>query len=544
MPASISRVLINAERLLDLFTLPSMLLAITNSVWSILGLAIICCGIRWKRTRSKLPLPPGPKKLPLLGNLFSIPAERPWETYLQWSKEFSSDIIHLDVAGRSIVVLSSMEAIGELLERRSSLYSDRPRMVMLNELLGLDYGIALIDFSASSLGDLWLRSLRKIFHQSFNIVAAKQFYPKERAATNQLLRRLLIDPHKGMEHFRHMAAALIMDVTYGITVLPSNDPYIDLAEEVMHVMSFVSVPGRFLVETVPVLKYVPSWFPGADLKRKAEKWRPVMRELLESPFKEAKRNIATGNAPPSFTSISLGALDVSKDNETQETAIKVTAANMYAGASDTTVSALGTFLLGILANPEAQRKAQVELDSVIGHGNLPDFTDEASLPYVSAIVKEVLRWKNVTALATPHYLQVDDEYRGYRIPAGSVVIGNAWAILHDEDMYPDPHSFKPERFLLEGKLNRAVRDPETAAFGFGRRICPGRHMALASLWITIASILATMNINNAVDDDGKVIEPSYEYFSGMISTPLPFKCSITPRSRQAMEAIQATVGGA
>ncbi|KAJ7113937.1 cytochrome P450 [Mycena epipterygia] len=513
-------------------------LATTNSIWFILGLTIVFYGIRWKRTRSRLPLPPGPKKLPLVGNLFDIPAERQWETYHQWSKELDSDIIHVDAAGTSIIVLSSMAAIRELFERRSSLYSDRPRMLMLNELIGLDFAIGTMKY-----GDYW-RSLRKIFHEAFNVTAAKQFHPQQRAAANQLLRRILLDPHNVMDHFRHMAAELIMDVTYGIIIQPSNDPYVDLVKEAMHVISVGSIPGQFLVETIPALQYVPSWFPGADFKRKAEKWRKVMRELLERPFKEAKRNIAMGNAPPSFTSFSLGALDASKDNEAQESAVKVTAANMYAAGADATVSALGTFILGMLVNPEAQKKAQAELDSVIGQGQLPDFTDEASLPYVSAIVKEVLRWKNVTAIAMPHYIAVNDEYRGYRIPAGSIVIGNAWAILHDEEMYPDPHSFKPERFLLDGKLNPAVRNPETAAFGFGRRICPGMHMALSSLWITIASMLATININKAVDKDGKVIEPSYEYFSALISTPLPFECTITPRSQQTIEAIQATVCGA
>ncbi|KAJ7113941.1 cytochrome P450 [Mycena epipterygia] len=491
-------------------------LATTNSIWFILGLTIVFYGIRWKRTRSRLPLPPGPKKLPVVGNLFDIPVERQWETYHKWSKELDSDIIHVDAAGTSIIVLSSMEAIRELFERRSSLYSDRPRMLMLNELIGTDFAI----------GDYW-RSLRKMFHEAFNVIAAQQFHPQERAAANQLLRRILLDPHNIMDHFRHMAAALIMDVTYGITIQPSDDPYVDLVKEAMHAISVGTIPGQFLVETIPVLQYVPSWFPGADFKRKAKKWRKVMREVVERPFKEAKRNIAMGNAPPSFTSFSLGALDASKDNEAQEIAVKDTAANMYAAGADTTVSALGTFVLGML----------VELDSVIGQGQLPDFTDEASLPYVSAIVKEVLRWKNVTAVAIPHYIAVNDEYRGYRIPADSIVIGNAWF-----EMYPDPHSFKPERFLLDGKLNPAVRDPETAAFGFGRRICPGIHMALSSLWIMIASMLATMNINKAVDKDGKVIEPSYEYFQAMISTPLPFECTITPRSQQTMEAIQATVG--
>ncbi|KAJ7230253.1 cytochrome P450 [Mycena pura] len=472
--------------------------------WNFVALAVLVyCALRWKRNRTRLPLPPGPKKLPLVGNLFDMPPDRQWESYHRWSQEFDSDIIHLDVAGTSIVVLSSMEAARELFERRSSLYSDR-------------------------------RAHRKMIHEAFNVGAAKQFRPQERAAAHALLRR----------QFRLLAGGLIMDITYGIQVSTSDDPYIKMATEAMHGLAVATIPGAFLVDTIPLLKSVPSWVPGAGFKRQAQRWRKVTLDMLEMPFREVKRNTLAGTAPPSFASLSLRRLDESKgvDKQAQEVIIKGTAGSMYAAGADTTVSALGTFVLAMLANPEAQAKAQAELDAVIGPGNLPDFADEASLPYVSAIVKEVLRWKNVTPIGIPHYVAVEDEYAGYRIPAGSIVVGNTWSILHDQDMYPDPHSFKPERFLRDGTLNPAVRDPQTAAFGFGRRICPGMHMALGSMWITIASILATLHIGKAADEHGKVLEPSYEYFSGLVSAPLPFKCSITPRSAQAAEAIEATGG--
>ncbi|KAJ7438060.1 cytochrome P450 [Mycena latifolia] len=494
----------------------------TGSMWSILGLIILVYAVRANRNRSRLPLPPGPKKLPLLGNLFDMPLDRMWETYRNWSKEFDSDIIHLDVAGTSIVVLSSVEAVHDLFEKRSSSYSDRPRLPMLVELMGWDF----------AMGDRW-RAHRKI--------AVKQFQPQERAAAHDLLRRILKDPKDVMHHFRHMAGTLIMDVTYGIDVNTSNNQYIDLAEEAMNGLSVASIPGRFLVDTFPALKYVPSWIPGADFKRMAKKWHKAARELLERPFAHVKQNIALGTARPSFTSLSLTALQ-DNENDGQESVVKTTAANMYAAGADTTVAALGTFVLAMLANPDAQAKAQAEIDSIVGTGHLPDFSDEAALPYVSAIVKEVLRWRNVTPIGVPHFLPSEDEYHGYRIPARSIVFGNVWAIMHDEEMYPDPHSFKPERFLLDGKLNPAVRDPE-AAFGFGRRICPGRHMVAASLWITIVSVLATLDIKKLRDANGKEVEPSCEYCPGLISAPLPFECSITPRSNQAAELIHATAGG-
>ncbi|KAJ7467770.1 cytochrome P450 [Mycena galericulata] len=212
---------------------------------------------------------------------------------------------------------------------------------------------------------------------------------------------------------------------------------------------------------------------------------------------------------------------------------------MYTGGADTTVPALGTFFLAMLASPETQKKGQMKIDTVIDKGHLPDFEDEDSLPYVSTVVKEVLRWRSVTPVAIPHFLPVEDEYKGYRLPAGSIVIPNAWQVdflLTNLTIYP----VQPERFLLDDKPNPAMNYPD-AAFGFGRRICPGRHMASSSVWISVVSILATFDITKAVGDDGQVIEPTHEYFPVLINMPPPFKCSIKPRSQKAAELILATL---
>ena len=90
-------------------------------------------------------------------------------------------------------------------------------------------------------------------------------------------------------------------------------------------------------------------------------------------------------------------------------------------------------------------------------------------------------------------------------------------MLHDENKYPQPERFYPERYLREdGTLNPAAPDPAEAAFGFGRRICPGRHLARASVWMSVASVLATFDIQKAVDEAGNTIEPRIEYTAGLI----------------------------
>ncbi|KAJ7115441.1 cytochrome P450 [Mycena epipterygia] len=488
---------------------------------------------RW--TRHKLPLPPGPRKLPLVGNLFDIPSTFEWVTYTEWSKRYDSDILHLNVAGKSIIVLSSLEAVEDLLDKRASTYSDRPRLPMVNELMCWSLGLAFMKY-----GDRW-RTHRRLFHEQFNSVAVQNFRPKLRDGTHDLLRRMVKQPDDFLHHLRHMAGKIIMSVAYGIQILPANDPYISLADRAVQGLMTALVPGRFLVDAFPILKHVPDWLPGAGFKRKAREWGKLADRMMEEPYAEAKHNIAIGTAPHCYVREALASIEQSDNRDYLEHLIQATARTMYTAGTGTTVSALSTFFLAMISNPEAQRMAQMEIDSVVGQSRLPDFEDEPSLPYVSALIKEVFRWINPTPIAIPHFVASEDEYRGYRLPAGSIIVPNTHAILHDEAVYEDPYAFKPERYLLNGKLNPDMQSPSPEiVYGFGRRICPGRHMAALSIWISIASILATFDIKKAVDEGGNTLEPTYEYFPSLVVQPLPFQCSIRPRSEEALALILAT----
>ncbi|KAJ4493679.1 cytochrome P450 [Lentinula edodes] len=431
-----------------------------------------------------------------------MPTTFEWETYDRWCKELGSDIIHLEVAGTSIVVMNSAEVAEELLDQHSAIHSDRPRLVMVNELMGWNFSFGLMAY-----GDEW------------------NFIPKPRNAFN----------------LSSLAASTILGIAYGIDVQEDNDPYVDAAERALVSLGLGIAPGVFLVESIPALKYIPEWFPGAGFKRKAREWARYSTIMRELPYAAAKKEILQGTARPSFTSYSLEKLaEGEEDVAEQEQRVQSTAATMYTGATDSTVSVLSTFILAMLAKPEALKRAQEEIDSVVQSGEFPRFSDQERLPYVTAIVKETMRWKNVTPLGIPHASTSEDLYRGYRIPAGSIMVPNIWAILHDENTYPEPHTFKPERFIGEdGKINPAVKDPDTALFGFGRRICPGRFMAFSSIWIAVASMLAVFDISKPVDENGNVIEPTFEYIPSMACVPAPFECALKPRSAQAEEMIRS-----
>ncbi|KAF9445086.1 cytochrome P450 [Macrolepiota fuliginosa MF-IS2] len=486
---------------------------------------------------SSLPLPPGPKGWPVIGNLLDMPTEFEWKTYHEWSKKLGTDILHVSVMGTNIIVLDSPEAVLELMERRSSIYSDRARMPMINELMKWSFNVGFMPY-----GEYW-RKHRRLMHQLLHPTAALRFRPHEIKATHNLLERFLDNPNDPIGNLRYMAGETVLSVAYGIDIKPKEDPYIQTAEQGVHPLVAAAVPGAFLVDMLPWLKYVPEWVPGAGFQKKAKAWGKLAMRMVDMPFEAAKKQIMEGSAKPSFTSFSLERVDEGvKDEAYQEPIIRGSAGTMYAAGSDTTVSAITSCILALLENPEILKKAQAELDSVVTPGHLPDFDDEASLPYITALTMETLRWRDVVPIAIPRYLQVDDEYKGYRLPKGSIVIPNAWAMLHDENVYPDPFTFKPERFLTkDGMIDKSVRDPRHACFGFGRRICPGRYMAFSAVWIALASIVYCFDIKKAVDEHGKEIELKHEYLSALVIFPKPFKCSITPRSPQHVRAIRSAV---
>lgn len=110
--------------------------ALENLMLSVAGIivaSVVLAILIRRTTRPSLPLPPGPKPLPIIGNLLDIPVEKEWLTYHSWSQKYG-DVVYAEALGQKILVLSSMEAVSDLLERRSALYSDRPSSCMLIDL--------------------------------------------------------------------------------------------------------------------------------------------------------------------------------------------------------------------------------------------------------------------------------------------------------------------------------------------------------------------------------------------------------------------------
>ena len=194
---------------------------------------------------------------------------------------------------------------------------------------------------------------------------------------------------------------------------------------------------------------------------------------------------------------------------------------------ETTSSTMMWWVLAMVAFPEVQRRAQAELDAVVGRARPPTFADAPHLPYVRAIIKEVLRWRPAVERGLPHTAAEDDWYEGMFIPKGATCMANIWHCNHDRAVFgDDADDFKPERYLgAKGEeLSKEINQEGHVTYGFGRRVCVGKNLANDSLFINSARILWAATLKCGRDENGKELPPDTDAVldRGVITlVPLP-----------------------
>ncbi|EMD32705.1 hypothetical protein CERSUDRAFT_161182 [Gelatoporia subvermispora B] len=485
------------------------------------------------RTRPR----PGPPGLPVVGNLFDFPTTDPCLAAAKWKEQYG-DITFLNILGTTMVYLHSVEAVKDLLVKRGAIYSDRPPLIMVTELCA---------FQPAVLGsyDDKLRRQRALMDRVLGAATVPTYHPLLELETCGLLQRLIDSTEDYGVSITRYASTLSLLVVYGHRVTSNDDEMLVTAKEITDLLSneILAAPpkGIWAVDVFPLLKYIPSWFPFASFKRKAEVWREQIVPFIERPLQEVKKKVAEGTAIHSFCSLILQEEQESMTAE-KDYDVKWAANTIVTGSIDTISTVVQHTLLLMLLHPEKFSRAREEIDNIV-KGRLPTFADRASLPFTECVLSEVIRLAAPIPLGLPHRLRQDDFYDGYLIPKDSVVIANIVGMLRDEKLYSDPEAFIPERFesTIVDEATRKARDPRQWAFGFGRRRCPGVHLADSSTWLALVSIVATLDVTKVIDMHGNTIEPEVKFDNFIFRLPNKFACRIEPRSKYH-EAIIANAG--
>ncbi|KAF4619935.1 hypothetical protein D9613_004662 [Agrocybe pediades] len=478
--------------------------------------------MRWLTRGPPAPYPPGPKPKLLIGNALDIPSVNSSHVFLDWEKKYNSNILHAEAFGNHILVLNSLENADELLERRSKIYSDRPRIPLV-KILGWEFNIALMHFD-----DSW-RLHRKICQQNFRKGASDEYDPIHVSKVNDFLLDLASTPTTELEdNIKKLSIAIPLAAMYGYDLKSLDDPCVVAAEKSSVDGGRLLITSPF-VNAFPFLGRLPTWVPFTRAARIAEEVRYNTKEMMRIPTERIQTLMAEGRASPSLVTSMLERKFSSGVTPEEESTVHNIAFTVYGAASITTTASMTTFFYLMSKHRDIQRKAQAELDEVIGTKRLPTYEDRPNLPYIEAVYRELMRLGAPLPQSTPHATLEDDFYKGYFIPKGwfigvlfqapidettshlegTTVFPNIWAMNHDEAKYPDPYAFKPDRFFdASGKLND---DSRILAYGFGRRVCVGQHVASSIMWMVIASVLACFDISAAKDADGNDLPINDDY---------------------------------
>ncbi|KAJ5199660.1 Cytochrome P450 [Penicillium cf. griseofulvum] len=493
--------------------------------------------------RPSLPLPPGPKPLPLVGNIYQLPKSLQWLEFYRWSKKYGP-VMHLSMGGQPLIVLSTYKAAHDLLNRRSLRYSDRPRMVMAGELVTKGMHILLRPYNEQ------YKLHQKMEAPLLHLRAASNYRPLQDLESQQLLWDVLGEwdkfGEKGVDfhhHFERAMASTIYCLNYGYRLQTGYEQELMDGKRVQAEFSRTGEVGAYIVDSFPSLNYLPKFLAP---------WKKEGDELFE-----LERQLHIGNLKKGLSNRNWNFSKHMKDSPEAVGMPEVELAfdlGILADAGlDTSTVALDWFIVAWITSGSRGwvKKAQQQLDEVVGKDRLPSFEDRTKLAYIDAIVSETLRWRPVSPQGVPHFTKTEDEYMGYHIPANSIVLPSAFAISRDEAVFgEDVDNFIPERWLAEeahkeqtdicGFNTSAFKDLPHTGFGFGRRICTGRFIARNQLFIQMARMLWSFDVEAGIVDEATGARHNVhnmDCMEGFIVMPKPFRSVMRPRGQWVRDAI-------
>lgn len=477
--------------------------------------------------------PPGPTTLPLIGNLHLMPKEKGHLQFQKWAEEYGP-VYSLILGTKVMVVLSTDQAIKDLLDKRSNIYSSRPDMY-LGQIMSGGNRMLLMEY-----GDTW-RMIRKVVHNNLNIKAARTYVPYQDLENKAMLMGFLDKPDLFIDHVRRYTNSLTTQMIFGFRTTSIDDPKL---KQLFHGFEkFSEVLGSqtaALFDVFPLIRKLPDW--AVPMRRYAKELHKKEKELYLGHWMNVKKAIKNGTAKPCFCVDLVRAQD--EIGFSDELACYTSGSLLEAG-SDTTASTLIGFIQAMVLFPEVVKAAQEELDRVCGDC-FPTLEDAPNLPYIRGCVKESMRWMPTDILGVPHAVIRDDEYMGFKIPKGAGAMWNVWAVHMDPERHPDPHRFDPARYIDDYQTAaEAANNPDASkrdhfVFGAGRRLCQGMHISERSLFLAISRLLWAFNFRKVVDKNGKDIVPDPSNLTeGLLVVPKPFPANIVPRDSGRVETIKA-----
>nr|XP_060641543.1 cytochrome P450 2K4-like isoform X1 [Anolis sagrei ordinatus] len=478
-------------------------------------LLVLKMGHFWNYS-SRNPLP-GPKPLPIIGNLHIIDRERPHRTMLKLSKVYGP-IFRIQMGFQKMVVLSGYEMVKEALVNQADALAERPITPIFEEFtngLGITFSHGenwkvMRRFTLSTLRDYGMgkRTIEDKIVEECNVLTKKlESYKGKPLETTAIMNAAV--------------ANIIVAILLGRRYEYEDPKFRRLLELINENVRVAGSPSVLFYNMFPALGFL-SGGRKIILDNKEE-----FLAFIEATFIEHLKELDE-NDQRSFIDTFLVRQKEEKSNNVNgyfhNENLKTLVANLFTAGMDTTSTTLRWALLLMMKHPEVQRKVQEEIAVTIGSAQ-PRSEHRKEMPYTDAVIHEVQRYANIIPTNLPHATTQDITLKGYFIPKGTHIVPLLSSVLHDDSQWEKPLKFYPEHFLdPEGNF---VKRDAFMPFSAGRRQCAGETLAKMELFLFFTTIMQRFTIQPAPGTSREDLDltPSI----GFTTPPMPFDVCAVPR---------------
>ncbi|CAO3645431.1 unnamed protein product [Cunninghamella blakesleeana] len=465
----------------------------------------------------EIPVPKG--KLPYVGHLFSL-GSLPEIVVKKWHEQYGP-IISVGMGVQNFVMIADPKLAHEVFVTKGTYTSDRPYNTYMSDYYSHGgRGIACSDankaWKKSRTAALNILAPRKVDAFSDLIIKEAEYSVQQLLSQTEKLGQF-----NPMDSFYYTSMNTILITVFGKHV-QQDDPLfktvVKIVNESLHLAGTASDLSGFL----PVLSFLDVLFRKKQYLQKfvTDVHNPIIKKLMEDALK---------NDQDSFYKQFYALKD---EYDLDDKDLLVSMSDLVAAGVDTTSVTLSWLSINLANHPKVQDKLHEEIDAFIQkHGRLPTFEERDQVPYLIAVQRESLRFRPIAPFGIPHLANKDITVGDYFIPKGTVLVSSMAAMHYNPDVFDDPKTFNPERFLnysrtFSASANGSIDTRDQYNFGWGRRICPGIYLAEMEMFHIVTRMIAYTTIAKPLDKNGNeiTIDPFEDSVDGgLVTVPKPFE---------------------
>ncbi|XP_076981602.1 cytochrome P450 2C18-like [Tamandua tetradactyla] len=470
----------------------------------------------WKQNYRRGKLPPGPRPLPLIGNILQVDAKEINKSLCKLS-EIYGPVFTLYLGWKPTVVLCGYEAVKEALIDHGEEFSGRGSFPLVDRATN-GFGIIF------SNGKAW-REVRR-----FSLMTLRNFGMGKRSIEDRVqeearclveeLRKTNESPCDPTFILCCAPCNVICSVVFQTRFDYTDQDLLNLMAKLNENVRILSTPWVQICHAFPILI---DYLPGSH--KKVLQNTEFLKKYALQKIKEHQESLDINN-PRDYIDCFLIKMEQEKHNAQSEFTIEnltVAIVDLFAAGTETTSTTLRYGFLLLMKYPEVTAKIQEEIDRVVGRHRSPCMQDRSSMPYTDAAVHEIQRYIDLLPTSLPHATISDIPFRNYVIPKGTNIITSLSSVLHNNKEFPNPDRFDPGHFL--DKSGNFRKSDYFMPFSTGKRICVGEGLARMELFLFLTTILQKFSLKSLVEPKDIDITPVE---TGFLSVPPSYRLSFVP----------------